>query len=43
MEENYMNTTLNGHEQQDMYNPETNTLDIRSNACSSKANDSVPH
>ena len=31
MEENYMNTTLNGHEQQDMYNPETKTLDIRSN------------
>ena len=31
MEENYMNTTLNGHEQKDMYNPETNTLDIRSN------------
>ena len=31
MEDNYMNTTLNGHKQQDMYNPETNTLDIRSN------------
>ena len=31
MKDNYMNTTLNGHEQQDMYNPETNTLDIRSN------------
>lgn len=31
MEENYMATTRNGHEQKDMYNPETNTLDIRSN------------
>ena len=29
MEENYMATTRNGHEQKDMYNPETNTLDIR--------------
>ena len=28
MEENYMATTRNGHEQKDMYNPETNTLDI---------------
>lgn len=31
MEENYMTTTRNGHELKDMYNPETNTLDIRSN------------
>ena len=31
MEENYMATTRNGHEQQDMYNPQTNTPDIRSN------------
>ena len=31
MEENYMATTWNGHELKDMYNPETNTLDIRSN------------
>lgn len=31
MEENYMATTRNGHELKDMYNPETNTLDIRSN------------
>ena len=31
MEENYMATTGNGHEPKDMYNPETNTLDIRSN------------
>lgn len=31
MEENYMSTTRNGHELKDMYNPETNTLDIRSN------------
>ena len=28
MEENYMATTRNGHEQKDMYNPKTNTLDI---------------
>ena len=28
MEENYMATTRNGHELKDMYNPETNTLDI---------------
>lgn len=31
MEEIYMATTRNGHELKDMYNPETNTLDIRSN------------
>ena len=31
MEDNYMTTTRNGHELKDMYNPETNTLDIRSN------------
>ena len=31
MEENYNATPRNGHESQDMYNPETNTLDIRSN------------
>jgi hypothetical protein len=31
MEENYMATSRNGHELKDMYNPETNTLDIRSN------------
>ena len=31
MKENYMATTRNGHELKDMYNPETNTLDIRSN------------
>ena len=31
MEENYMATARNGHELKDMYNPETNTLDIRSN------------
>ena len=31
MEENYMATTRNRHELKDMYNPETNTLDIRSN------------
>ena len=31
MEENYMAKTRNGHELKDMYNPETNTLDIRSN------------
>ena len=31
MEENYMATTRNGHELKDMYNPETNTLDIRCN------------
>ena len=31
MEDNYMATTRNGHELKDMYNPETNTLDIRSN------------
>ena len=31
MEDNYMVTTRNGHELKDMYNPETNTLDIRSN------------
>ena len=31
MEENYMATERNGHELKDMYNPETNTLDIRSN------------
>ena len=30
MENNNMATTPNGHEQQDMYNPETNTLDIHS-------------
>ena len=30
MENNNMTTTPNGHEQQDMYNPETNTLDIYS-------------
>ena len=31
MEENYFATSRNGHEQKDMYVPETNTLDIRSN------------
>ena len=31
MEENYMAITRNGHELKDMYNPETNTLDIRFN------------
>lgn len=31
MEENYMATTRNRHELKDMYNPDTNTLDIRSN------------
>ena len=31
MEEDYMATTRNGHELKDMYNPVTNTLDIRSN------------
>ena len=31
MEENYKATSRNGHELKDMYNPETNTLDIRSN------------
>ena len=31
MEENYMATTRNGHKLKDMYNAETNTLDIRSN------------
>ena len=31
MEENYMATSRNGHDLKDMYNPETNTLDIRSN------------
>ena len=31
MEDNYMATTRNGHELKDMYNPDTNTLDIRSN------------
>ena len=31
MEDNYMATTRNGHELKDMYNPETNTLDLRSN------------
>ena len=31
MKDNYMATTRNGHELKDMYNPETNTLDIRSN------------
>ncbi|MGM9804369.1 MAG: hypothetical protein ACI308_09365 [Muribaculaceae bacterium] len=31
MEENYNATSRNGHELKDMYNPETNTLDIRSN------------
>ena len=31
MEDNYMATTPNGHELKDMYNLETNTLDIRSN------------
>ena len=31
MEEDYMKTTRNGHDRKDMYNPETNTLDIRSN------------
>lgn len=31
MEEKDMATSRNGHEQKDMYNPETNTLDIRSN------------
>lgn len=31
MEENYFATARNGHEMKDMYNPETNTLDIRSN------------
>ena len=31
MEEDYMDTTRNGHEPKDMYDQETNTLDIRSN------------
>lgn len=31
MEENVFATSRNGHEQKDMYNPENNTLDIRSN------------
>ena len=31
MEENYKATSRNGHELKDMYNPETNILDIRSN------------
>ena len=31
MEEDYKATARNGHEFQDMYDPETNTLDIRSN------------
>ena len=31
MEDNYIATTRNGHELKDMYNLETNTLDIRSN------------
>lgn len=31
MEENYFAASRNGHELKDMYNPETNTLDIRSN------------
>lgn len=31
MEENYFATSRNGHELKEMYNPETNTLDIRSN------------
>ena len=31
MEEDYMSATRNGHTLKDMYNPETNTLDIRSN------------
>ena len=31
MEENYKATSRNGHDLKDMYNPETNTLDIRSN------------
>ena len=30
MEENYFATSRNGHELKDMYDPETNTLDIRS-------------
>lgn len=30
MEENYKATSRNGHELKDMYDPETNTLDIRS-------------
>ena len=30
MEEDYMDTTRNGHEPKDMYDPETNTLDIHS-------------
>ena len=31
MEEDYKATVRNGHALKDMYNPETNTLDIRSN------------
>ena len=31
MEDNYMATTRNGHELKDMYNSETNMLEIRSN------------
>ena len=31
MEENYFATSRNRYELKDMYNPETNTLDIRSN------------
>ena len=30
MKENYFATSRNGHELKDMYDPETNTLDIRS-------------
>ena len=30
MKENYFATSHNGHELKDMYDPETNTLDIRS-------------
>ena len=33
MEDNYMATTRNGHELKDMYNPETNTLDILRMVC----------
>lgn len=31
MEENYKAASHKGHELMDMYNPEANTLDIRSN------------
>lgn len=33
LEENYKATSRNGHELKDMYNPETNTLDITFKRC----------